>query len=478
MLTFWNTRHRALEPFRPIEDKKVGMYTCGPTVYNPVTLGNWRAFLFDDVLHRTLKFFGYDVTQVMNITDVGHLVGDADEGEDKVEREAAKRGMNALDLARSLEAEFLQGMERLNIEKPEVMPRATEHIAEQIALVQELEKKGFAYRTSDGMYFDTAKFSAYGALSGQKLEDKEAGARVAANLEKRNPTDFALWKLSEPLRARPELVEGSPKKKRQMEWDSPWGVGFPGWHIECSAMSVKYLGQPFDIHTGGVDHIAVHHENEIAQSEAASGKPLANFWLHNEFLLVDGRRMGKSEGNAFTLDDLAAKGFDPLDYRYFTLGTHYRTKLNFTWEGLEGARSALKKLRAIARGLVGAPLAGALGTGQEQGQPLQQFAAAIEDDLNTPQALAAMWEMLKSDASAEEKSASLLEMDAVFGLRLSEVIGKPSEVPAEVVALGEERQIARQNKDWKRSDELREAIKQNGWLIEDQSDGGFELNML
>ncbi len=305
MLTFWNTLHRQLEPFSPLKGKTVGLYTCGPTVYNPATIGNLRSYLFEDVLKRTLCFSGFKVKHVMNITDVGHLVGDGDEGEDKIEREAQKAKKSAWEVARDYEARFVADLSRLHILGADEMPRATDHIPEQIALIEQLEKKGFTYRTSDGIYFDTSKFSAYGALSGQKLEDKKSGARVAVNTEKKHPSDFVLWKFS------PE------DSKREMEWESPWGVGFPGWHIECSAMSRKYLGQPFDIHCGGVDHIAVHHENEIAQSEEAFGKPLARFWLHNEFLLVDGRGMGKSEANACTLDDWRDKGCDRIVVRYF-----------------------------------------------------------------------------------------------------------------------------------------------------------------
>ncbi len=477
MLKVWNTLHKKLEEFKPIKKGQVGMYTCGPTVYNPVTLGNWRAFIFDDVLHRSLEFFGYKVNQVMNITDVGHLVGDADEGEDKIEREAVRQGKTAQEIAQHHEAVFREGMSRLNIEMPTVMPRATEHIPEQISLIQQLEKKGMTYRTSDGMYFDTAKFSDYGKLSGQSLEEKKEGARVAVNPEKKHPSDFALWKFS------PNPPAGG--QRRHMEWESPWGIGFPGWHIECSAMSVKYLGQPFDIHCGGIDLLPVHHENEIAQTEAATGQPLANYWLHSEFLLIDGRRMGKSEGNAYTIDDLAAKNFcakgapasggDPLAFRYYCLGTHYRSKMNFTWEGMEAAQNALNKLYAVARQLsvgAGSPRPGA------ETAPLQSFQSSIGDDLNTPQALAIMWEMLKSDLSAEEKGGMLVKMDEVLGLKLGNVIGKMIEAPNEVRHLAEEREQARAMKDWKKSDELREQIRALGWNVEDRSDGGFDVSPL
>ncbi len=458
MLTIWNTPDRRAESFKPISGKHVGLYTCGPTVYGAAHIGNLRAFLFEDVLKRTLLLLGYDVKHVMNITDVGHLVGDGDVGEDKVEKTAAKTGKSAWDIAREYESLFLKDLARLHILKPDALPRATEHIAEQIALVKALEEKGYVYKTSDGLYFDTAKFGAYGKLGGQKLEEKEAGKRVAIRDEKRHPADFALWKFSPTPGAGP---------KRQMEWESPWGVGFPGWHIECSAMSVKYLGQPFDIHCGGVDHIAVHHENEIAQSEAATGKPLANYWMHSEFLLVDGKRMGKSEGNGYTLDDLIAKGFDPLAFRYFCLGAHYRSKINFTWEGLEGAQHALQKLRTIAR---------ALPAGRAHDHaPLRGFTEALENDLNTPEALAVMWDMLKSDATDEDKGSMLLKMDEVLGLGLAGLVGKKTMAPQEIVALAEQRQKARAEKDWAASDALRQQIEEKGWNVKDRDHDSFEL---
>lgn len=459
MISLWNTATKSQEEFVPLHPPKVGLYCCGPTVYNPATIGNLRSYVFEDVLRRTLEAIGhFQVKHVMNITDVGHLVGDGDEGEDKVEREAAKAGKSAWDIAREYETRFFHDLERLHVLRPTVTPRATEHIEDQIALIRVLEEKGFTYKTSDGIYFDTSKFSAYGTLSGQDLAEKEEGARIGVHPEKRNPTDFALWKLS-PVQT---------GKKRQMEWASPWGVGFPGWHIECSAMSVKELGQPFDIHCGGVDHIPVHHENEIAQSEAATGKPLARFWLHNEFLTVDGHRMGKSEGNAYTLDDLVAKGFDPLAFRLYCLGTHYRSKMNFTWEGLEAAQNALAKLRTMVRALpmVHPPKDAMLPP---------DVVSALSDDLNTPQALAAMWDLLKSGATPEEKAADILAMDQVFGLGLEEVIGQPLHIPSEVKDLADQRATARKNKDWAKSDELRDQIKAKGWIVEDTKDGGFDL---
>lgn len=470
-MQLWNTKTKQLETFKPISPEEVGLYSCGPTVYNPPTIGNLRSYIFSDILRRSLELCGFKVKQVMNITDVGHLVGDGDEGEDKVEREARAKGRTAWDIAKAYEAMFKENLDELNIERPEIMPRATDHIDEQIDLIQELEEKSYTYRTSDGIYFDTSKFAGYGKFSGQKLEDKQEGARVESNPEKRNPADFALWKLSEPQRASPALDAGSKTEKRQMEWMSPWGKGFPGWHVECSAMSVKYLGQPFDIHTGGIDHIPVHHENEIAQSVAAHGRPLAHYWLHNEFLLVNGRRMGKSEGNAYTLQDLKDKGFDPLAYRYYCLGTHYRAKMNFTWEGLEAASHALSNLKAMIRDLTTADLEQKL----DEVPWRESFDAAITDDLNTPKALAALWDMLKSDLSPEEKSALVMYMDKVFGLKLAEEIGNRIDIPEEIRKLAEERAAARQAKDWKTSDKLRDELAAKGWQVEDGEDGTFHL---
>ncbi len=451
MLRLWNTASRSLEEFKPIRPGEVGMYTCGPTVYNPLTLGNWRKYTCDDVLHRTLSFLGYEVHHVTNITDVGHLVDDRDDGEDKMEREAVKTGKTAWDIALENEALFVEGMHKLNILMPERLPRATDHIPEQIALVQELEAKGFTYRISDGIYFDTAKFKAYGALSGQSLEEKKSGARVEENAEKRNPTDFALWKFS-PSDA-----------KRQMEWESPWGVGFPGWHIECSAMAVKYLGQPFDIHGGGVDHIAVHHENEIAQTEAATGHRLANYWVHNEFLTVDGGRMGKSLGNGYTLEDVEKRGFDLVTLRFFYLGAHYRSKLNFTWEALEGAKHSLQNLKK-------AFLSWGDETGSKNAEKISEFREALEDDLNTPKAMALVWEVTKSGLPSAEKRATLLKMDDVLGLGMSGWKNEDVKIPDDIASLAEERWRARRAKNWAESDRLRDALKEKGWLMEDGKD--------
>lgn len=458
-MQFWNTKTKHLEDFKPMSPEHVGLYSCGPTVYKPATLGNMRSYVFADILRRTLELFGYQVKHVMNITDVGHLVGDGDEGEDKMEREARTKGKSAWEIAKAYEARFKDDMDALHIKRPELMPRATDHIDEQIDLIQELEQKGFTYQISDGVYFDTSKFTEYGKFSGQKLDEKQEGVRVEINPEKRNPADFALWKFS------------PTNEKRQMEWMSPWGKGFPGWHVECSAMSTEYLGQPFDIHTGGIDHIPVHHENEIAQSVAAHGRPLAHFWMHNEFLLVDGRRMGKSEGNAYTLEDMIDHDFDPLAYRYYCLGTQYRSKMNFTWDGLQAAQNALNKLREEAAKLPVSTEA------EEHNDWREKFEAAIGDDLNTSKALAVMWEMLKSDLSLQEKSSLLSYMDHIFAFDLDTFKGKKeTTIPEEIRKLAEQRKRARLAQDWKESDLLRSEIKHKGWIVEDKDGAVYTLH--
>ena len=325
----------------PLDDNLIRIYTCGLTVYDFAHIGNLRKYIFDDLLKRTLEAVGFKVKHVMNITDVGHLTSDADLGEDKIEKGAKREHKSAWEIAKFYEKKFIEDLKQLNVELPDVICRATEHIDDQIALIKVLEEKGFTYKTADGIYFDSSKLPDYGKLASLDKENLLEGVRVEKNPEKKNPTDFALWKLS--------ASQGT--QKRDMEWPSPWGVGFPGWHIECSAMSTKYLGQPFEIHTGGVDHIAVHHTNEIAQSEAAFGKPLAKYWVHSEHLLENGHKMAKSAGHFIRLQDLREKGFNPLDFRYFCLMAHYRTKLNFSWESLGAARSSLGKIRAFARSL-------------------------------------------------------------------------------------------------------------------------------
>jgi len=446
-----NTLTKKKEEFVPLVPGRAGIYTCGLTVYDRGHIGNFRSFIFADILRRVLEANDYAVKHVINITDVGHLVGDSDVGEDKMEKGSQKHGKTAWEVADEYTKLYLADSERLNLLEPTYRPKATDHIAEQIEMIEVLEKNGHAYRITDGIYFDTSTLADYGRLSGQKLEDKEGGVRVQIG-EKRNASDFALWKFS---------PEG---EKRQMEWPSPWGVGFPGWHIECSAMSEKYLGVPFDLHTGGIDHIAVHHENELAQTEGARGKLQANYWLHNEFLMVDGGKMSKSLGNTYSLDDIAAKGLSPMAFRYFILGAHYKTPQNFTWEALQASQNALDNL---IHAVVELPKPGKIDEASKE-----KFLAIVNNDLDTPNALAYLFEVLKDeDTKPAAKAATLKFFDSVLGLGLGHYIGNPVIVPAEVQALADERIEARKAKNWKESDRLRDAIAQLGFIVEDGAGG-------
>ncbi len=449
-LQLFDTYTRTLRDFEPLNPPVVGLYGCGPTVYDYAHIGNLRTYVFEDVLRRVLTFNGHQVRHVMNITDVGHLVSDADSGEDRMEKGSRRTGKTAWEIAEIYTAEFQKDLERLNILEPHVWCRATEHIGEQIEFVRCIEAGGYTYRTSDGLYFDTARLPEYGRMARLKVEGLRAGHRVEM-AEKRNPTDFALWKFS---------PEG---EKRQMEWDSPWGVGFPGWHIECSAMAAKYLGPFFDIHCGGEDHITVHHPNEVAQTLACHGTRLANFWMHGYFLQIDESRMGKSAGNFLRLQALIDLGYDPLAWRFFCLSANYRAKLNFAWEALDGAVTALNRLRTAAHGWgpPGAPDAGYL----------EQFLDRINDDLNMPRALALTWDLVKSDLPDPAKKATLLEFDRVFGLRLDEWQPVEAAVPDEILALAEKRQHARQEKCWAEADALRDQIRDAGYEVEDTPEG-------
>jgi len=468
MLKLFNSLGREKQDFQALEDKKAGIYTCGPTVYNYAHIGNLRAYIFADVLKRALKFAGYEVKHIMNITDVGHLTGDRDMGEDKMEVAAKREKKSAWEVASFYTDAFLADLKTLNIITPDKLPKATDHIKNMIGLIKELEKKGYTYQTSDGVYFDTSKFKDYGKLGKLDLQSLRFGARVEINPEKKNPADFALWKLSTPSSSPPSH---GGEHKREMEWDSPWGVGFPGWHIECSAMSVKYLGQPFDIHTGGIDHVPVHHVNEIAQSEAAAGKPLANYWLHSEFIMIDEGRMGKSEGNLITLEELKNKGFSPTAYRYFVLQGHYRSKLNFTWQALEGAQNTLnnlyEKLSAVNEGRTGCA------------EFQKDFFAAINDDLDTPKALAVMWDMLGSDQPGEAKFASLVEFDKILGLNLRDVWEKRRQpLPEEIETLRIERDQLRKQSKWEEADQIKRQIEATGqFQVRDTESGTIVISL-
>ena len=450
-IRLYDTYTRSLREFTPLNPPEVGLYTCGPTVYDFAHIGNLRTYLFEDILRRALEFNGLRVKHVMNITDVGHLVSDADTGEDKMEKGSRRMGKTAWELAEIYTDEFKKDLGRLNILEPVIWCRATDHIAEQIDLIRCIEAKGFTYRTADGIYFDTSRLPDYGKLGRLDIEGLQAGARIEMG-EKRSPTDFALWKFS------------PTDQQRQMEWPSPWGMGFPGWHIECSAMSAKYLGSFFDIHCGGEDHISVHHTNEIAQTEACYGTRLANFWLHGYFLQIgEDQKMSKSGGGFLRVQTLLDQGYDPLAYRLFCLNAHYRAKLNFTWEGLDAAAKALDRLRAAVLAW-GAP-------GAVDVEFRERFAEPVNDDLNMPRAMAVVWELVKSELPAPVKKATLLEFDRVLGLRLAEWQPEEAAVPAEIQALVEQRQRARQEKRWQDADALRAKIDAAGYILEDTPQG-------
>ncbi len=452
-LTLYDNWTRSMREFVPLAPRgEVGMYTCGPTVYDYQHIGNYRTFIFEDVLRRVLEWNGYRVRHVMNVTDVGHLTSDADEGEDKMEKGARRTGKSAWEIAKLYTDAFLDDMKALNIEDPAILCRATDHIPEQVAFIRDIEQKGYTYRTSDGVYFDTSRQSDYGHLARLDKSGLEAGKRVDIG-EKRHPTDFALWKLS------------PPGEHRQMEWESPWGRGFPGWHIECSAMAQKYLGDFFDIHCGGEDHIPVHHTNEIAQTEARVGTRLANFWMHGYFLLANDAKMAKSAGGFLRVATLVERGYDPLAYRYLCLTAHYRSQLNFTWEALDAAATGLDRMRhgflALANEPAAHPDAGAI----------EQFTAFVNDDLNVPRALALAWEVLRGDVAPAIKRATLARFDHVFGLALAGWRPKEETVPDDVRAIAERRAAARKAKDWAEADRLRSELAALGWTMEDRPDG-------
>ncbi|MEK7184093.1 MAG: cysteine--tRNA ligase [Patescibacteria group bacterium] len=465
-MQLYNTLARKVVRFEPIKPNEVGIYTCGPTVYQRAHIGNFRTYILGDMLRRVLEYAGFAVKHVMNITDVGHLTGDNDEGDDKFEASSRLEQKTAWEVASFYTDKVWEDADRLHILRPTIVCKATEHIAEQIRLIQRLEEKGFTYKTSDGIYFSVERFPAYGVLTGQNLADKEAGARVEVNAEKHHPADFALWKFSYPNGRSFDSAQDDVDSRRQMEWLSPWGIGFPGWHIECSAMSTKYLGQPFDIHTGGEDLIAPHHTNEIAQSEAAFDTPLANYWLHGAFMLIDGEKMSKSLGNVYTVQDLIDRGQNPLSFRLLTLMTHYRKTLNFSWESLASAEQALQKLTLLVRQLPKIEGAGELEESLEE-----QFRACVEDDLNMPQALALLWETLKSSRPASEKAAAVVRWDQVFGLGLADFLGEKSEISQDIQELLNEREMYRAKGQYDRADSIRDELLAKGYEIQDGQDG-------
>ncbi|MBU4299189.1 cysteine--tRNA ligase [Patescibacteria group bacterium] len=448
---FFDTYTRQKRLFIPLKPGKVRMYTCGPTVYEYPHIGNFRAYVFADTLRRVLEFNSYEVSQVMNITDVGHLTSNADVGEDKIELRARKEGRSAWEIAEFYTNVFKENLKLLNIQSPKIWCKATDHIPEQIALIKHLEKLGYTYRTSDGIYFDTSKFPSYGHLAKLNVRGIRPGARIEISPEKRNSTDFALWKLS-------------PKDgKRQMEWRSPWGIGFPGWHIECSAMAMKYLGETIDIHTGGIDHIPIHHTNEIAQVEAVTKKQFVRYWLHVAFLTIEGGRMGKSEKNFVTLQGIIDKGYDPLALRYLMLTAHYRSRLNFTWKSFRAAEKALSILRERITEWQGSDV-------NPDEELIREFKKQVNDDLGTPQALSLLWKMVNMRLPEDVKKATFFEFDKILGLRLKEAKSRIVTIlPPEIGALLRKRDQLRGQKKWKEADQIRIELQSRGYKIEDTS---------
>lgn len=452
---FYNTLTKKKEIFKPIHQKEVRIYSCGPTVYKDATIGNMRTNLFQDVLRRVLRYNGYALKHAMNITDVGHLVSDGDEGEDKMLKSAREEKKTPMEIAKHYTKLFFQDLEALNIETPEIVCKATDHIQEMLEYVKKLLENDYAYETSTAIYFDIAKLNQYPILSNVNIEEQKAGARVDVDPEKRSPYDFALW-IKAP-------------KNHLMKWDSPWGESYPGWHIECSSMGQKYLGEQFDIHTGGIDLIPTHHENEIAQSKGNCGKIPANYWMHGEYLLIDGGKMSKSLGNVYLIKDLVEKGYDPLVYRLFSYSCHYKNKLNFTWDGMEATAKSLERLKNGYQ----LHLEGKEEVENDLVEELEEkFHQAINDDLNMPLAMGVVWEVVKQEKKSSKWAELLAKFDTVLGLKIQEPIQKKQEeIPQEILELVERRKEARLNKDWAKSDELRDLIQSKGYEIKDTKEG-------
>lgn len=455
-LYFYNTLTKQKEKFEPLDPKEVRIYSCGPTVYKDATIGNMRTNIFQDILRRVLRYNGYKIKHVMNITDVGHLVSDGDEGEDKMLKSAREEHKTPLQIAEHYTKLFFEDLKALNVETPEIVCKATDHINEMLEYVRELIKNGYAYETSTAVYFDISKLDKYPVLSNLNLEEQKAGARVEVDKEKKNPYDFALW-IKAP-------------KNHLMKWDSEFGPSYPGWHIECSAMGRKYLGEQFDIHTGGIDLIPTHHENEIAQSKGATGKIPARYWLHGEYLLIDGGKMSKSLGNVYLVKDIKEKGYEPLAYRLFSYSCNYRNKLNFTWEGIESAQKSLERLRGSYK----AHLNGTDNLDEKDKEKLanieENFHKAINDDLNMPLAMSYVWETAKFEKKSPEVAKLLLKFDTVLGIRIDKQ-EEQKEIPQEISELLEQRKKARENKDWTKSDEIRDLISEKGYIVKDTKNG-------
>lgn len=454
-LNFYNTLTKTKEEFKPLEGNTVRIYTCGPTVYKDATIGNMKSYIFMDTLRRVLKYNGYQLKHAMNITDVGHLVSDGDDGEDKMLKAAKEEKKSPLEIAEFYTKKFFEDFERLNIDKPEIICKATDHIKEMIEFVQKILDNGYAYETSTAIYFDVSKLDRYGILSGIDVRNQMAGARVKVDEEKRNPYDFALF-----IKAPENHI---------MKWESPWGLAYPGWHIECSTMSNKYLGDTFDIHTGGIDLIPTHHENEIAQSKGATGKMPVKFWMHCDYLLINGGKMSKSLGNAYLVTDLMEKGYDPLSFKMMCYTAHYRNKLNFTWEALDGSQSALTRLKEGYQKHKN-------GTDDiDQNIVLEyknKFQEAINDDMNMPMAMSVVWDVVKNPNKSKKLADVLLDFDKVLGLKIEEpVLKKQEELPEEIKGLVEKRRNARLNKDWATSDLIRDELQTKGYMVKDSKEG-------
>ena len=458
-LVLYNTLTKQKESFKSLNDNEVKLYSCGPTVYSFAHIGNFRAYIFMDTLRRTLKYNGYKLKHVMNITDVGHLESDADEGEDKMIKASRKENKNPYEIAQYYTEAFLQDMKKLNIDTPEIITKATDNIEQMIEYVKDIVKNGYAYETSKGIYFDITKLDKYPILSNRNLDDQIAGARVEVDPEKKNPYDFAIW-----IKAPENHI---------MKWDSPWGLSYPGWHLECSTMSRRFLGEEFDIHTGGVDHIPTHHENEIAQSKGATGKIPAKRWMHCEFLLVDGGKMSKSLGNVYTITQLEEKGISPLAYKLFCYTAHYRTKLNFTFEGASAAETSLQRLYECY-------LKHTNGTDNIPDKIISQykekFLNYINDDMNMPATMSVVWEVARNTKKSKQFASLLLDFDKVLGLNIKDAEKhikrhNNDEIPDEIKELIDERKKARENKDWKKSDEIRDILSSKGYIVKDTAQG-------
>ena len=453
-LYFYNTLTKEKQEFEPLKGNEVRMYTCGPTVYYFAHIGNLRAYLFMDTLRRVLKYNGYTLKHVMNITDVGHLVSDADEGEDKMLKAARRENKNPYEIAEFYMKAFLKDIDKLNIDRPEIIARATEHIDVMEQYVKKIIENGYTYQTDDTIYFDTSKLKNYGILSGKKIEDQKAGARVDFDQNKKNISDFALW-----IKAPENHI---------MKWDTFFGKCYPGWHLECSAMGYKYLGEEFDIHTGGIDHIPIHHENEIAQAQGFCGKIPARFWMHVNFLTVNGGKMSKSLNNLYTLEDLKEKGYEPLTYRMFNFTSNYRNKINFTWEAMDAAKTALSRLRE-------GYLKHSEGTEKVSEEELSElenrFHEAINDDLNMPMAMSIVWDIIRKPNKSKDYQNLLLKFDEVLGLDLKNYQKEENKIPEDIQELVNQRNEARTNKNWAESDRIRDILITKGYTVKDSKEG-------